>query len=131
MLRLFITARFALCPGMFLFASLALTLAGCGPSRGNLTGKVSYQGKTVRSGAVQVACSDGIHVAKIEPDGTYLAKEIPVGIVKISVSSPNPAVSRQMPNRKGELPPPPAGDATGWFEIPEHYADFETSELTH
>jgi hypothetical protein len=128
MLSLSVTARLPLRLVVFLFILFTLILPGCGPSRGELKGKVTYKGKVVCSGSVQVAGSSGVHTSKIEPDGTYRVMHVPAGTVKIAVSSPDPATP-QLPDRKGVVPPP--GDKTNWFPIPERYASFELTDLTY
>jgi hypothetical protein len=109
---------------------LPLLLAlGCGAARGDLAGKVTYKGKALRFGSVSVVGGDGIPITdSIREDGTYLVRDIPVGAIKIAVTSRDPAVSQPKARKKGEVLP--KGDRTGWFAIPEKYGDFEKSALT-
>src|SRR2546423_1305899 len=112
---------------LLLFAFVVFLLAGCGPGRGDLQGKVSYQNKVVRSGSVLAVGGDGLpRGGKIEDDGTYTIRDICAGPVKILVNSPDPGNYVHHPRKKDEPPPPPK-DRSHWFEIPGHYGDFETS----
>jgi hypothetical protein len=115
---------------LFCASILCLSATGCGPGRGELSGKVSYKDKPVVSGSVVVAGSDGVPKGgEIKPDGTYEVKDIAAGQVKITVHSPDPGAMKIIP-RKKDQPPPPPKDRSKWFAIPEAYADFEKSELT-
>jgi hypothetical protein len=108
---------------------LVLTLPGCGPGRGDLAGKVSYQGKPLRSGSVSVAGSDGIPRASIIlADGRYEVPNLPAGPIKAAVTSPDPVKSQPHARKKDE--PPPTVDRTGWFAIPDRYGSFDKSGLT-
>jgi hypothetical protein len=110
-------------------SSFLLAVLGCGTSRGDLSGKVSYKGQVLKSGSVNVLGSDGVSKGgAIQPDGTYLVQGIAAGDVKVSVTSPDPELSQPKQRKKDE--PPPKVDRTGWFPIPEDYGDFEKSRLT-
>lgn len=107
-----------------------LFLGGCGPGRGDLSGVVTYKGKPLASGYVNVEGSDGVIAgAEIRPDGGYEIKNLVAGPVRITVYSPNPAQPAVLARRPEDIPPPK--DASKWFPIPEHYSDFSKSELTH
>jgi hypothetical protein len=74
-----------------LLVLLALALSGCGQRKGKLTGKVSYKGETVPSGTVAFyGKGDAVSSAPIGPDGTYQATEVPLGEVRVTVSTPPP-----------------------------------------
>lgn len=119
--------------------ALCVALAGCGPSKGTVSGKVTHKGKPVVWGSVTLIASDGVQYAgQITPEGTYTVPHVPGGAVKIAVASPNPdGTSRGGPaaarggsgDRSGEearqMPPPGA-----WFALPEKYGDPAQSGLT-
>jgi len=73
-------------------ALLLLSAAGCGGGVCDVTGKVSYQGKTVVCGSVVFVGPDGMtKVANINSDGTYLVSGVGVGHAQIGVISQDPA----------------------------------------
>jgi hypothetical protein len=114
-----------------LFSGLfILTLAGCGPGRGTLSGKVSMEGKgPLKYGSVSVVGSDGVaKQGAINSDGTYSVEGIAPGSVKISVNSPDPALSKSHMRKKEDSAP--KVDNAGWFPIPEKYGDPQKSGLT-
>jgi hypothetical protein len=56
----------------FLLAVLCLAGSGCGKGHGEVSGKVTYQGKPLTSGTVSLMDSDGsVQSAAIQPDGRY------------------------------------------------------------
>src|ERR1700722_5549244 len=114
----------------FLLAGALIALNGCGPARGDLQGKVTYQGKPLCSGSVLVAAADGVKASPIQADGRYEVKDIPVGLVKVTVNSPDPAGVRYAGRRKEDRPPPAPKDNSNWFAIPSDFGDFEKSGLT-
>ena len=73
------------------FVGGALCLSGCGPgySATNLTGKVSVDGQAVTEGSItfiptESGCGSGVRVF-LRPDGTYSAKDVPLGTVRVTV----------------------------------------------
>jgi hypothetical protein len=116
-------------------------VAGCSKSA-NVTGKVTYKGKPVTSGSVSFIASDSVQYSgQIQPDGTYAIPKVPTGSVKVLVSSPNPGGANRGSTKgrprggEGDLagaPPaaPEAAATTGWFPLPEEYADLAKSKLT-
>lgn len=105
-----------------------LALSGCGPGRGDLTGNVSLQGKSLRFGTVTVLSDEGIPKSGVIKDGIYSIQGIQTGTLKAMVTSPDPGVSQPAQRIPGT--PPPKVDRAGWFPIPEKYGDFGTSGLT-
>jgi hypothetical protein len=111
---------------------LALAAIGC-QGKGNVSGKVSYQGKPLVFGTVLFEGSDGHQrQANIQPDGSYSISGLAVGQAKAAVSSLNPKSSDFTPmQREGAKPPPPRPEVQGWFPIPEKYDAPHTSGLTY
>src|SRR5437762_1561676 len=71
---------------------LTAALTGCGGSTATVSGKVTYQGRTVTSGSVIVVNEDGTAESNvIQPDGTYSVPGVKRGRVKVGVLSPEPA----------------------------------------
>jgi hypothetical protein len=69
-------------------ALLAALAAGCGSSKGTVTGKVTYNGNPVPGGQVFFVLPDTPPVfAKIGPDGSYTAKDVPVGEATVCVET--------------------------------------------
>ena len=101
---------------------------GCGPGRGDLSGKVSYKGTPVKFGSVLVEGSDGVSKqGAINPDGTYLVEAIVAGSVKVAVLSPEPTEKKM---RKLKEETAPKVDKTGWMLLPPMYEKFETSGIS-
>src|SRR5262249_49180166 len=111
---------------------LTLGAAGCGRAKGDLSGKVSYQGKPLALGSVLLIGTNAKpRTAWIEEDGSYRFDDVPVGEAKLAVYSPDPAKQRKKLGPKGkqiarEEPVAqgfPAVDRTKWFAIPDEYSD--------
>jgi hypothetical protein len=113
-------------------ALLVLVALGCG-GRGNVSGKVTYQGKPLVFGTVLFEGSDGsLRQGNIGRDGSYAIRDVAPGEAKVAVSSLNPKSSDFVPMiREGGKPPPPRPDIPGWFPIPEKYDAPFTSGLTY
>jgi hypothetical protein len=72
--------------------ALIYSLAGCGAGVGDVSGKVTYQGKTVVCGSVVLVGPDGMtKVGPINADGTYVVKGVGAGRVGVAVFSLDPA----------------------------------------
>jgi hypothetical protein len=112
-------------------ACLTLAAVGCG-GRGNVSGKVTYNGRPLVFGTVQFEASDKtIKQANIEPDGSYSIPRVPVGEAKVAVSSDNPRSSAFQPLQREGMPPPgPLPEVVGWFPIPPEYQDLSKAKLT-
>ncbi len=115
--------------GTALVLAAFLGLVGCsgrsGPAVGEVSGKVTFQGKPVAKGRVtfmnsQAGAGDD---AELNPDGTYALKTpLPVGDYKVTVM---PLIVRKSegprtPTVGVELPAP---------DIPEKYRNTGTSDL--
>jgi hypothetical protein len=111
------------------FALLVLVLAsGCGPAVSSVAGTITYDGKPVCSGTVMLL-ADGASplYAQLKDDGTFTLPRVPVGKVRLTVTSPDPArpvlvKGDTEPHAKG--PPDPR-----WFPLPTRYADPSQSGL--
>ena len=123
------------------WVTLACLIAGCGGGSGDVTGKVSFKGKSVASGSVVLIGSDGSpRYCDIQPDGTYRFTGVPAGEAKLGVNSPNPlpdpqrlALARAPVKRGGPskdaITNTPSSDPRLWFPIPHAVGDPETSQL--
>jgi hypothetical protein len=115
-------------------AGACLFVLGCGATQGDLAGTVSYQGKTLHTGSVQVLGNDGIaRSSLILADGSYLIRNIPIGDIKVAVNSPAPT-DAPPPGQRKQFPKndaaPAKAEQIDWFSIPQKYADFNRSGLT-
>jgi hypothetical protein len=120
------------------FCILVMAAAGgCGPARGTVTGKVTYKEKSITWGTVSLFASDNMQYSgEITTDGTYAIPNVPSGLVKICVVSPNPdngkrgallgndRIGNRRDPKQGRAPP------ANWVPIPERYSDLQTTTLT-
>lgn len=122
--------RLSRLPALWLLVgACAAFTSGCGAKSGELTGRVTFQGKNLQQGTVLVASSSGsVHSGLIQSDGTYTIPGIPVGPAKIAVNCPDPRDVKVIPRKKEEKVP--AADVSKWISIPEKYADPEKSGLS-
>jgi hypothetical protein len=141
----------AILPRAFLivFVASAFLCSGCS-GKGEIKGKVTYQGKTVVYGTVTLIDSEGVpHPGVIDPDGNYTIRNLPVGLAKLAVNSPDPKVvhdqvaalqsgrpqrADQAPKKdganRGNLPDLDPEVKKKWFEIPPKLGDPDNSGLT-
>jgi hypothetical protein len=114
------------------FSLLMLIAVGCA-GRGDVSGKVTYKGKALVFGTVQLEAADkSFKQANIESDGSYSIPGVPVGEARVAVSSANPKSSDFQPLvREGSPPPRPRPEVHGWFPIPSEYQDINKSPLTY
>jgi hypothetical protein len=108
-----------------LFSVVGLCAAGCNFGTASVSGHVTYRGRPLTTGTVYVARSDGVQVpATIGADGLYHFDSLPAGPVKIGVVSLKPDVAGFTPTKQAARGVRVAtADPSGWFEIPESYAD--------
>lgn len=115
------------------------TSAGCGAAKSDVSGTVSYMGKSLAMGQVLIVASDSNpYYGDITEDGTYRITGVPTGEAKVAVSSANPALVgkgrggeiAERLKKVGEKPAAPVVDPKKWFAIPEKYETHTTSGLT-
>ena len=113
-------------------AALLVLVAGCGGT-GDVSGKVTFNGKPLVWGTVQFEGSDNmLKQANINSDGTYAIKGVATGEAKVAVSSINPRSADFQPRVvEGQKPPPPPPEVKGWFPIPAKYDTPHKSGLTY
>jgi len=123
-----------------LVAAALAAVAGCGPSRSDVTGTVSYRGRPVVYGTVSVIGSDQMtYYGTIRLDGTFSVAGVPTGPARVGVYSPDPYFEPPIPpavRAKAEearraagievAPRPPKGQ---WVRLPPKAADPLTSGL--
>lgn len=138
---------------------LSAGITGCGPSTGDLRGKVLFQGKPVVTGSLMLFAADGsVHHSEIASDGGYSVRKIPLGRAKVTINSPDNSaltplerqalVESRAAVRRGH--PDEADDSKidvtelkalnddgtprlnppGWMKLPASYRDPATSSLT-
>ena len=75
-----------------LLVLLSCGLAGCGAGAGDVSGKVTFQGKPLVCGSVVLAGPDGMtKVGAVHQDGSYTVKGVGAGSVGVAVFSLDPA----------------------------------------
>jgi hypothetical protein len=105
-------------------------LSGCGQEGATVTGTVRYKGEPVSAGSVVFyGPNDQIATGLIDQDGSYKAVKVPLGPVRVAVSTPT-ARSKRMTRaiqklRKGQAPPP----AANMVGVPPKYSDPSKSGL--
>ena len=68
-----------------------LAAVGCGGGTADVSGKVTFKGKPVTYGTVMILGSGGLPKSGVlRPDGTFTVTGVPLGPVKVAVSSPRP-----------------------------------------
>jgi hypothetical protein len=130
--------------GALLLSAVSLAAAGCGKGQGDITGKVSYQGKPLAFGTVSIMDSRGqVQYAKIQSDGSYRFEKVPPGEATLVVVCQDPKAPQVLSAasgrgegpkarsrtlfKAGEAAPKPGG--TKLSLIPLEYGDFTKSNL--
>jgi hypothetical protein len=108
---------------------LVSAISGCGKSSATVTGHVRYQGQAVTAGTVAFYGPDNqLDTAVIKSDGSYTATKVPLGPVKVTVSTPQPMSERMVEHlqkmKKGQFTPPPKTVA-----VPPKYGKADKSGL--
>ena len=110
-----------------------------GKPRGHVTGRVTFRGKPVYTGAVILVGKDGVAAAgPIETDGTYTVAKAPVGEVAVGVVSKDPVYLQRVGVLKRSREPVPTSalatpsglDRKKWFPLPKQYELADTSGIT-
>jgi hypothetical protein len=119
---------------------LPLSVAGCGGSKGSITGKVYYKDAPLKGGTVTFVGSDKqSYLAEIQEDGSYSIENVPPGEAGITVETeslkpPNPYVLKNKPPEEmenGYKPPDFAAQAKRFVPIPGRYSDPDQSGLKY
>jgi hypothetical protein len=126
-------------------AGLVLAAAGCG-SKGTITGTVTYKGTPIPSGTILFTPDSGAPPVNAPiKDGKYTAERVPVGAVKVTITSmyvERPSSPMMVMNKKGppeDAPIPPearqafqqSAPGKNGLKIPAKYADVAQSGLTY
>jgi hypothetical protein len=115
---------------------LLVALAGCGPAVGNVSGTVTYKGKALPDGTVKIRGADGIpRDGRIEANGAYVVRGIPVGKAVVLVSSIDPKLVDEIKAAasgatKGRGIPVAENLDAKHSRIPLKYGDFDESGLS-
>jgi hypothetical protein len=116
---------------------IAFGLAGCGgPTFAPVEGKVTLDGQAVSAGRVTFYSADGKSaiIAKISPDGTYRAVDVPCETVRVTVAPLEKLerirVQRGAKGKASGISEAQAEALENTTKIPEKYADPDASGLT-
>ncbi|WP_439624434.1 hypothetical protein [Gemmata sp.] len=119
-------------------ALASIVLAGCAPGKGDVSGKVTYNGAPLAKpgGTIVFVTPGGVQVAApVAADGTYRAPDVPRGENKVAVYYPNPKFqelakqSRHLPGPNEAVKPAPIADVPPYL-TPAKYASGDTSGLS-
>jgi hypothetical protein len=131
----------------------ALLASGCGGKKGDVSGTVTYQGKPLPSGTITFldARNEAVGSSPIT-DGKYTIYQVPVGPVKVLVTTPPPlppnlrppppnpareamreAMIKKKTGGKSSAPPPAPSDdrPPPPVRIPDKYGLADQSDLTY
>src|SRR5580765_8347832 len=118
------TASIRALPALGVF--LLLAAPGCGPAAADVSGTVTYKGKPVRSGTVMLLGESGTPLyADLNDAGAFTFSAVPVGKVRMTVSSPDPAratMNRGDTQAKSKGTPDPR-----WFPLHPKFSDPDKS----
>ena len=109
---------------------LVSAVSGCGKPGGTVTGHVRCKGETVTAGTVFFyGPDDQVVITSINSDGSYTATKVPLGPVKVAVTTPTQMPAEMVKNiekmRKGKFTLP----ATKTVSVPDQYGKPEQSGL--
>jgi hypothetical protein len=77
------------------FTPATALLAPPPPQTGTVSGKVVYKGEPLRGGSIYFTGEKFKTSAKIDPDGTYIARKLPVGPLKVRILSKAIAIPKK------------------------------------
>jgi hypothetical protein len=129
MIRLTVVPRLAWSGALMLILAAG---SGCGPQFGTVQGTVTVDGKPANKGSVIFSGAGNRSAAgTIEPDGSYVAENVPVGEVKVAIlqmlgGPARPGPLQGLPGLDDVPAAPPAKPVP----IPKKYQNVETSGLT-
>jgi hypothetical protein len=120
------------CWKIALLTLFLLSLAGCSPARGKVTGTVTYKGEPVRAGFVAFfGAKDQVASAPIASDGTFKASDVPLGEVKVTVSTPAPGPTKEQAAKNPMMTKKhfvPSGERN--VKVPNRYSTPATSGIS-
>jgi hypothetical protein len=114
---------------------LGVSVAGCGPGKGEVSGTVRYKGRPLSSGTIQFLGPDGVPcAATIQPDGSFAA-QVTAGEAKVIVSCVDEprltGLTKQLAaGGPGRAAPPRVPSGGNFSLIPLRYGDWDASGLT-
>ena len=122
----------------------SLAVVGCARPTGTVQGKVQMGDQTIVSGRVTFVVGTEQQHAIIQRDGSYQAREVPVGTAKVLVSSPQPrpgnmgrmdpaAREKMSPEQRKQMEERQKQEQEAldkWVEIPRRYSDPRGTPLT-
>ena len=119
-----------------LLAMICIWMTGCGPSTGDISGTVSFEGKQLPSGRITFLCEGGDKpvLMSVIDDGSYVINDAPIGNAQVTVETfettttavPNMIASPSPPDQEGQ-----ASSSTEYVRIPTRYKARSTSGLKH
>ena len=113
---------------------VATAAAGCGASKGDVSGTVRFKEAPLPSGRIVFICEGGdrpVLTGTIK-DGAYAFSGVPVGPVKVTLQTFE-FKSTPVPNQPKDITPPGGGEAMAagkYVPIPPRYGSAEGSGLT-
>src|SRR5262245_47283891 len=130
----------------FLLGFAGLAAAGCGPSTGTVSGKVTFEGKDLPMGSINFVPEKGNAKTGAIQDGKYTVDEVPLGEAKVTITVPmavaggGPFSKGGPPAGKGIVPKdvqvpqgfdPSKANMASSVKIPQQYADGSTTPLKY
>jgi hypothetical protein len=119
-----------------LAASVMPIICGCSGT-GTVSGVVTCDGEKLQYGTVLFMTEGGARSSEIASDGTYVMRDVPPGLARISISCVDPKFMNTGINdsnaAKKEKKKPPLGtsfSAEEYSKIPLRYNNPDSSELT-
>lgn len=129
-----------------LMGLLGLATAGCSPTTGSVSGKVTFEGKDLPVGTVIFHPEKGTPVSGSIFEGKYTVEKVPLGEAKVGITVPAPAPAsfgppgakvgreKMMPPKGAPVPPgfdPTKGNTMAVVKIPTLYGDAGTTPLKY